>query len=808
MDEAEEREREARRKREEEEAARKRAEEEERKMKEELQKAGENLRNQAKAEFKKQAEAARLAREQEEVDREVAARLAAEKAAMEAEMARKKKEMEDALKAQQAKIDADLQAQVAAANAKMAKDMEDQMAKQNASMADAQRRAQEELDAERKRLADKEAADLRAEAEMNRTKAGLDAAKAEFDREAQEKKDKLAREEADARKKVRQQALMSCQCKAFGHCVVGFVPSSAVPTTAAPASFNLADVERAPAMQIPIGGTTFPMMSSTQAQTTTPTMQTIGPMSFSMPLSVTTTPTPEFFHALVPSPKSMIPNAAFAAPLPSMYTASGMVTQTFPSPSVPGSTSMPPLPSMNQAPPLITEVVQAPMASVSAFMAPVAPTREAPAMVTPAAPAPAIPGSTFMAPLPSMTVPAIMQTVPSTIMHTATTNYRGNVLSPNSKQGATARWLRLHQSALQRGAGHLQHEVRTVHLSSSIESDPVAEASQYAEFDRPLKCTWSETAPFSNIALEGSCRNPVDITANFDFDAFNKLCTDQNAAEYDQGLELVLSLAEAAEDKEGESGDPAKEALERMKKEQEIGDSADAMVKKTLGEMDDESSAEPIVQKGPFQPQKTLFLPKVVDYGQSFTFRLRISGQRTREEMERQRLKFVREDMSCDSPQPEEITGFYASQGPDSIKVKEGEVSWVGIEFSGRGEAEVFDVCFCPSLTGQSDCSLPGRFFRLKGKFIAGEDSASPCRAWGYEVTGFKKLPTLKYDHVSHQYNIMRCVFDKRMRNADHVSKHCQKIMAFFPHGWDMVHWGSDKSCANHGKSLVRAIKQ
>merc|ERR1719161_885345 len=162
------------------------------------------------------------------------------------------------------------------------------------------------------------------------------------------------------------------------------------------------------------------------------------------------------------------------------------------------------------------------------------------------------------------------------------------------KHDATARWLRLHQSVVQRGTGHLQHV-----LSST---DPAPEPSQFAEFDRPLQCTWSETAPFSNIALEGSCRNPVHLTANFDFDAFNKLCTDKNAAEYDQGLELVLSLSESAEDKEGEAGDPAKEALERMKREQEIGDSADAMVKKTLGEMDDES-AEPIVQKGPFQPQ-------------------------------------------------------------------------------------------------------------------------------------------------------------------------------------------------------------
>merc|ERR1719463_493716 len=113
-------------------------------------------------------------------------------------------------------------------------------------MADEQRRAQEELEAERRRLAEKEAADLAAEAEMNKTKAGLDAAKAEFDKELQGKQDELARKQAEARRNTRRQALMSCQCKAYGHCVLGFVPAPVEATTAAPGSFHLANVDPVP----------------------------------------------------------------------------------------------------------------------------------------------------------------------------------------------------------------------------------------------------------------------------------------------------------------------------------------------------------------------------------------------------------------------------------------------------------------------------------------------------------------------------------------------------------------------------------
>merc|ERR1719313_2910178 len=99
------------------------------------------------------------------------------------------------MKAQQAKLDADLQAQLDAAEDAMARNFQRQMAEKNASMAEEQRKAQEALDAERKRLADEEAAALRAQAEMNKTKAGLDAAQSDFEKQQQGLQDKLAAEE-------------------------------------------------------------------------------------------------------------------------------------------------------------------------------------------------------------------------------------------------------------------------------------------------------------------------------------------------------------------------------------------------------------------------------------------------------------------------------------------------------------------------------------------------------------------------------------------------------------------------------------
>merc|ERR1719265_393119 len=125
--------------------------------------------------------------------------------------------MEDAMKAQQAKLDADLQGQLDAAQDAMARNFREQMAAKNASMAEEQRKAQEAVEAEQRRLAEREAAALRAQAEANKTQAALDSAKADFDKQQKVLADKLEGEEDGMRRRMRQQALMSCQCKAFGH---------------------------------------------------------------------------------------------------------------------------------------------------------------------------------------------------------------------------------------------------------------------------------------------------------------------------------------------------------------------------------------------------------------------------------------------------------------------------------------------------------------------------------------------------------------------------------------------------------------
>lgn len=320
-----------------------------------------------------------------------------------------------------------------------------------------------------------------------------------------------------------------------------------------------------------------------------------------------------------------------------------------------------------------------------------------------------------------------------------------------------------------------------------------------------VQCEWNEQIPFSEVALLGSCRKPLVLTPNFKFEPFSNLCTDNSTSSVTEGgLELAMRL----EEKKKAAGpllDPAAQELARLAKEQQIADAAAKMVSEVKGAADDSSKEEGPERPGePFQPRKTLFLPHAIDYAEPFKLRLRIRGDRPKEEMQYQRVKLVREGMSCDKPAADEIQDHMPMLEPKHVNGKEAIWENVQISASGpAGEATVYDVCYCPAEVGKTDCKLPGRFFRLKGKLIAGELTAAPCKAWGQEVVGFKQVPDLNPGSRP----IKRCVYDPRMPSANLVEDHCRKVMAFFPPGYDVNYWGSDVSCAKHGHNIARPIK-
>merc|ERR1719265_2099804 len=105
-------------------------------------------------------------------------------------------------------------------------------------------------------------------------------------------------------------------------------------------------------------------------------------------------------------------------------------------------------------------------------------------------------------------------------------------------------------------------------LASGSREAPEADAG--AE----ITCGWSAAAPFADMALKGSCRSELNLTANFGFEPFGQLCTDNTTAKrIGGGLTLVLPLTDddEPEDDQGEPlVDPAKRKLEEMKEEQRV----------------------------------------------------------------------------------------------------------------------------------------------------------------------------------------------------------------------------------------------
>lgn len=310
-----------------------------------------------------------------------------------------------------------------------------------------------------------------------------------------------------------------------------------------------------------------------------------------------------------------------------------------------------------------------------------------------------------------------------------------------------------------------------------------------------VTCTWSPSAPYADLVNVGSCRKDVALTSNFAFERFGQLCTDnQTNAKIGGVLSVALPLEEdePVEEQPAPLVDPAKRELERLAEEQRINDEADRMVRQAYG--GDGFAGEPSRPGEAFQPKRTLFLPHVVDYRQKFTLRLRIRGERTPQEMRKQRVKLVKEGGSCDERSSDAVSGLGLSTEPTTVKGQ--EVVWDGLEVPGNGEAKIFDVCFC---SGDGGCGHK-KYIRLRGKLVAGEATASKCIAWGYEVAGFKRIP----NHPGTQ--IVRCVYDQRAPGAERVEIHCQKVMAFFPPGYDVHYWGSDTSCAKSGQQITRRV--
>merc|ERR1719198_867266 len=164
--------------------------------------------------------------------------------------------------------------------------------------------------------------------------------------------------------------------------------------------------------------------------------------------------------------------------------------------------------------------------------------------------------------------------------------------------------------------------------------------------------------------------------------------------------------------------------------------------------------------------------------------------------MKQARVKLVKEGASCDDRVAKSVAKLSGHLEPS--KVKDKEIFWDNVQVAGNGEATVFDVCFC---SGDKTCGQK-TYIRLKGKLVAGEATASKCEVFGFEVQGFKQIPDLNPG------NIKRCVYDSRVKNADRVEEHCRRVMAFFPPGYDMKHWGSDKSCAKHSQQITKLLKK
>lgn len=333
-----------------------------------------------------------------------------------------------------------------------------------------------------------------------------------------------------------------------------------------------------------------------------------------------------------------------------------------------------------------------------------------------------------------------------------------------------------------------------------------ASLKRFETREKSVQCLWDESVPYADIVNVGSCRQPVTLTRNFAFQRFNHLCTDNSTDAAEQGLTVVLDLNAKPKPK-GPALDPAAQELAKLAEEQRVADAASQMVADVGGgSAAPEAEESPEAAEAPFQPEKTLFLPHAVDYNAPFQLRLRIKGHRPQSEMRAQRVKLVHEGQPCSGEAAMEVQGMFASSEPGDVAAK--EVRWAGVSIapspgSAAHEAAVYDVCYCAAEIGASDCTDSSRFARLRGKLVAGELTASPCHAWGYEVLGFKQVPALKSAG-----NIQRCVYDPRLPSANLVMQHCRKVMAFFPENYDVEYWGSDKSCAVHGRSIAKKLSK
>jgi hypothetical protein len=156
------------------------------------------------------------------------------------------------------------------------------------------------------------------------------------------------------------------------------------------------------------------------------------------------------------------------------------------------------------------------------------------------------------------------------------------------------------------------------------------------------------------------------------------------------------------------------------------------------------------------------------------------------------RVKLVHFGTSCETPP---ATDLHADATPTRAGV--GSASWLGSSGS-NGATGQYKVCLALA-DGAGFLPLRGRLTVIK-PYGGGEQ----CTVFGFRVEGFRQMPSFEFQGAT----ILRCQYDPTMPGADKVSEPCRlhESVASFPDGFDVVHWGSDASCAKPGLSIVSHV--
>jgi hypothetical protein len=190
----------------------------------------------------------------------------------------------------------------------------------------------------------------------------------------------------------------------------------------------------------------------------------------------------------------------------------------------------------------------------------------------------------------------------------------------------------------------------------------------------------------------------------------------------------------------------------------------------------------------PARPQaEGSFQPATVTLGDDFDLTIWSEGVTVAS-----RVKLVHFGHSCESAP---ATDIRADATPTRAAV--GSASWLGNSGS-NGAAGQYTVCVALA-DGAQFLPLRGRLTVIRPYGVG-----KPCTVFGYRVDGFRQLPSFDFQGAT----IVRCQFDPTMPGADKVSEPCRlhESVASFPDGVDVVHWGSDASCAKRGYSIVSRV--